>query len=512
MDNLITSVVGLGNSPTATDEVIGKLIGYLHHADGNVRRLACSALGKLGSSSAERPLLAMLDDDKPQVRQYALKALVRIATPFAIPIIQRILTNTREKPYNISLAARLLQQLPKKRVQSTGRSVLAHLSPDQQAIMDELRLWIRRPKGSHITVGGYAGTGKTTIAASLRNVLNADTPKRTVAFACFTGKASQVLKRKLFEQQAVYKDDTIGTLHSLIYKPRLDKHGRIKGWRRVSAIEADLIIIDEASMVTREMWQDIRSYGIPIIAIGDHGQLPPIGDEHSLMEKPDLRLETIHRHAQDNPILRVATLARTTGIIPYEQFSTTVLKVPRKTDAARQVVDRMFHAAVSDGLILCGRNATRVRINQKIRSMMGFTSDVPQVGERVICLKNNYMTDGEPIYNGMVGILKKIAPHKDHWYEADIAFSDEHRFYTGTISRHQFHKERYVEDVPGIHYKEIGDRFDFGYALTVHKSQGSQADRVLLFEEHAPYWEGQLWNRWLYTAVTRAVRELYIIA
>lgn len=514
-DALIHRIVRLGEENTSPDVVV-ELMGYLSHSDGNVRRLACSALGKLRVKEAERPLANMLDDEKPQVRQYALKALEGVATPFVLPALRRVVSTTEEQPYNLAIARMLIDKLekPLRRAINTSAPVISHsldLSVDQKRVIDTLRSWILRPKGEFITVGGYAGTGKTTIAAVLRTTLHRDHPKLRVAFACFTGKASQVLKNKLIDQKAIFYTDTVGTLHSLMYKPRLDSKGHIKGWSRVPDIEADRIVIDEASMVTAKMWEDIRSYGVPIIAIGDHGQLPPVGDEYSLMQKPQLCLETIHRHALDNPILKVATLARTTGVIPFDTFSPTVRKVHRKSEASGEITDRVFRAMKDDTLILCGRNRTRVRLNAHIRTLLGFETDEPMVGEQVICLKNNYEVFGAPIYNGMVGRLLKLTPSGDHWYEAEIRFRDEERLYGGKISRHQFHKEHYVEDVPGIHYRQIGDRFDFGYALTVHKSQGSQADRVLLFEEQSPYWEGELWNRWLYTAVTRAVKELYIV-
>ena len=386
-----------------------------------------------------------------------------------------------------------------------------HLSHDQKFVLESLLSWIKDPKNGFITVGGYAGTGKTTITAILRTLLKKQSPNLAVSFACFTGKASQVLKSKLVEQKSIFKGDSIGTLHSLMYKPKVDKNGQIVGWKKVSDIDSDLIIIDEASMITQDMWRDLCSYNVPIIAIGDHGQLPPVGDSYSLMDNPNLRLETIHRHAQDNPILKVATLARTTGKIPFQDFSSTVRKVARGTEEAQEIVDKIFGSLHESTLILCGRNATRVRLNQQIRARLDFSSDEPVVGEQVICLKNNYKNLARPIYNGMIGKLIKLSPSDKHWYEAEILFHGEEVPYIGKISRYQFHKEKYLEAVKGIHYSEIGDRFDFGYALTVHKSQGSQAERVLLFEEPSAYWEDELWSRWLYTAVTRAVKELYII-
>jgi len=386
-----------------------------------------------------------------------------------------------------------------------------NLSSDQKFVLESLLSWVRNPKNGFITVGGYAGTGKTTITAILRTLLKKQSPNLSVAFACFTGKATQVLKGKLVEQRSIFKGDSIGTLHSLMYKPKVDKNGQIVGWKKVSAIDADLIIIDEASMITQDMWRDICSYGVPIIAIGDHGQLPPVGDNYSLMDNPQLRLETIHRHAQDNPILQVAILARTTGKIPFQDFSATVRKVARNSLEAEEIIDKIFNSFNDNTLILCGRNATRVKLNQQIRSRLDFTSDEPVIGEQVICLKNNYKNLARPIYNGMIGKLIRLTPSDKHWYEAEILFHDEEVPYHGKISKYQFHKEKYLSEVKGIHYSEIGDRFDFGYALTVHKSQGSQADRVLLFEEPSSYWEDELWSRWLYTAVTRAVKELYII-
>ncbi|MBI2596805.1 ATP-binding domain-containing protein [Candidatus Daviesbacteria bacterium] len=386
-----------------------------------------------------------------------------------------------------------------------------YLSSDQKFVLESLLSWVRNPKNGFITVGGYAGTGKTTITSVLRVLLKKQSPNLSISFACFTGKASIVLKSKLIEQKAIFNGDTIGTIHSLMYKPRIDKNGQIIGWRRVSKIDADLIIVDEASMVTKDMWQDLCSYNIPIIAIGDHGQLPPVGDTYSLMDNPSLKLETIHRHAQDNPILQIATLARTTGQIPFKEFSPFVKKVPRGTTDAQEIIDNIFSNFNENTLILCGRNTTRVKLNQQIRQKMGLTSDEPIIGERVICLKNNYKNLTRPIYNGMIGKLVKLAPSDKHWYEAEIIFQDDPEPFQGRISKYQFHKEKYLEEVKGIHYTEIGDRFDFGYALTVHKSQGSQADIVLLFEEPSTYWEDELWNRWLYTAVTRAVKQLYII-
>ena len=541
--DLTTQIVAWGESG---DEVnVYQLLGFLGYEDGNVRRLACSALGKIGSNLAERPLMAMLFDDKPQVRQYAIKALRSCGTDACLPAMEKIIKTENEEPYNQEAAQMTMKVIKNRKRMATGETRGSRiksgmteknttsitpqkpkslhqvelrpiknrikLSDDQWAVVKSLVEWLRKPDSQFITAGGYAGTGKTTLIGVLRQMMHESAPEVKVAFACYTGKASQVLKTKLLEQGAFRKQDFCGTIHQLMYSPKLDKDGKIAGWTRNKSIKHDLIIVDEASMVTAEIWQDLMKYGIYLIAIGDHGQLPPIGDGFNLMEKPQLRLEKIHRHAAGNPIIEVATLARMQGKIPHMDFNSRVKKIKKGTEEEAKLVEDIFSSFDEQTLILCGRNRTRVRLNQAIRKHLGYESSEPVAGERLICLKNNYENPEGPIFNGMVGELVTIKPHKKHWYEADIYFSDEGRGYEGLISRYQFNQERYIESVPGIHYREIGDRFDFGYALTVHKAQGSQANRVLLFEEPCSHWPGELWNRWLYTAVTRAVEELYII-
>ncbi|MFS8159608.1 MAG: AAA family ATPase, partial [Candidatus Roizmanbacteria bacterium] len=259
----------------------------------------------------------------------------------------------------------------KTKIQFQGDITLPdYLSADQKLVLEALLLWIQNPKNGYITVGGYAGTGKTTITSILRTVLEKLSPKLRVSFACFTGKASMVLKSKLIDQKAILGTDTIGTIHSLMYKPKIDSKGRIISWKKVEKIESDLIIIDEASMLTKDMWKDLLSYKIPIIAIGDHGQLPPVGDTYSLMQKPELRLETIHRHRDGNPILEVATLARTTGKIPFKTFSPYVKKLARNSQEAEDLILSIFGSVDENTLILCGRNNTRIRLNNQIRQIM----------------------------------------------------------------------------------------------------------------------------------------------
>ncbi|MEI7511887.1 MAG: AAA family ATPase [Candidatus Uhrbacteria bacterium] len=387
-------------------------------------------------------------------------------------------------------------------------------SEDQARVLERLHEWSLKPDSRSITLGGYAGTGKTTVIAALRRELAASCPDLSVAFCSYTGKASQVLRQTLIAAGALYPQDTCGTIHSLLYSPLVGEDGTILGWMRSKEIDANLIIVDEASMVTDHIWQDLLIANLPIIAVGDHGQLPPIEGKYNLMDKTDLTLERIHRQAENNPIIQLAQEARLTGKISVGDFSKSVRKFSYATHEASDVndlVDHLLSNVHDDMLILCGYNKTRVALNKSVRQKLGRESDDPEGGDRVVCLKNTYVTPGSPIYNGMVGTLDSITPEGDHWYAANIAFVDEEREFAGLISRHQFNQPQTIQTVPGLGPKHIGERFDYGYALTVHKSQGSQANTVLLFEERFPKSSDDDWRRWLYTAVTRARENLYII-
>ncbi len=161
----------------------------------------------------------------------------------------------------------------------------------------------------------------------------------------------------------------------------------------------------------------------------------------------------------------------------------------------------------TDTLILCGYNTTRKRLNAHIRNSLGFESPTPTSGDRVICLRNNHMAK---IYNGMLGTIINIEKKDDQWYNAEIAMDGSEENYSGLISVAQFGADSALNFTENRKQTVRGDLFDFGYALTVHKAQGSQAKRVILFEERFKQMDDDQWRRWLYTAVTRAEKELFI--
>lgn len=383
------------------------------------------------------------------------------------------------------------------------------LSADQKLSLDAILNWFQNEKEhkQYISLGGYAGTGKTTLIAHIRKELHIIDPNVKVGFASYTGKAARVLRTKLIQQQVVLPQDTVGTIHSLIYSPIVNERKEIVGWKQKESIDRTLIIIDEASMVDEVIWGNLCSYGIPIIVVGDHGQLPPIKGSFNLIEEPQLTLDEIHRQARMNPIIGLSIQAREHGCIKFGTYSDTVIKYDMASHEAQEAMQELLNSVHTDTLVLCGYNSTRIKLNTHIRGALGFETAEPSPGDRVICLRNNHK---KHIFNGMLGTLQSIKRVDDAWYMAEIVMDDEEDVYKDLISIAQFNAPTAMNFTDKRSQIMRGDLFDFGYALTVHKAQGSQAKRVILFEEWFRKMSGDEWKRWLYTAVTRAEEELYI--
>ncbi len=359
------------------------------------------------------------------------------------------------------------------------------LSSDQQVALDWINKWIDEGKSfRELTFGGFAGTGKTTL---IRQVLNDKAnQKLAISVMSFTGKACSVLWSKDIPAQ---------TIHSSIYHVEVDKKNEPIFHLR-SRIEdcPELIIVDEASMVSSTLYEDLCSFLIPVLWVGDHGQLEPIGDNPGLMLDPTVKLEKIHRQAEGNPIIQFSQMVRTGHrpvITDHGLTEEGVYCVLRK----RELTKAMFLEADQ---IIVGLNRTRVKLNKWIRANRSFPSE-PVIGDRVICLKNHKAFG---VFNGLQGVIKGIIKDNDPLlYQAEIETEDGHTF-QGRVLKDQFNKEKGLVDATDGRKDTY---WDYGYAITCHKAQGSEWDKVVVVEDYCPYFD---MNRWRYTAVTRATKEL----
>ena len=288
------------------------------------------------------------------------------------------------------------------------------------------------------------------------------------------------------------------TLHSLIYRPK-DVESEEPTFvlnEESPAIGASLIVIDECSMVDDELGRDLLSFGKPVLVLGDPAQLPPVkGGGFFTEAEPDIMLTEVHRQAADNPIVRLSMIVREGGRLDYGAWGESRV-IPRRD------IDSI--AVTGADQVLVGLNRTRRLYNRRMRELFGFTQTLPEAGDKLVCLKND-RTKG--LLNGSIWKVKVMSPMRRNKLRMALVPEDDANrkpVRVGVIPAF-FESD---EEIPYALRRE-SDEFDFGYALTVHKSQGSQWDDVVLFDESGAFREHR--NRWLYTGITRAAEKLTIV-
>jgi exodeoxyribonuclease-5 len=359
----------------------------------------------------------------------------------------------------------------------------------EKALRDVDRWFYTESKHKPIyRVFGYAGTGKSTLARHFASNIDGH-----VCYAAFTGKAASVMRRA----------GCVGakTIHSLIYKTEEDEKGRVtfRLNRNNSDLKgAALLIVDECSMVDEKIGRDLLSFGVPILVLGDPAQLPPPGGAGFFTEcEPDNMLTEIHRQAEDNPIIHLSKLVREGNRLSKGDYgeSRIVSKIGRQT-------------AIDADQILVGRNATRMDKNYKMRRMLGYGDGLyPVVNDKLICLKNDSSLG---IYNGMMfkvdGINQQLSGPKSKFFHMSLDGEDYTHAIMVKVPKAMFSGERIP---PGSWILKEGQQFDYGYAITTHKAQGSQWENVLIYDESWCFRDE--WQRWLYTAITRASERVTMV-
>jgi exodeoxyribonuclease-5 len=386
---------------------------------------------------------------------------------------------------------------------------------------------------------GYAGTGKTSIA----KVLASQYPGN-IQFGAYTGKAASVLTRKGCGAR---------TIHSRIYLPQGDRRHQMEALEKTlgemtpeerkgeeaqrmellvtqikatiakpgfvlnpasDLADADLFIVDEVSMVDEKLARDIMSFEVPLIVLGDPAQLPPVGNGGFFTQGgekvADYLLTKVMRQQEDGAIIDLATYVRNNMGLPG-----------RNSQIVRQVSRSQ---AIEFDQILVGKNTTRWAKNLTYRKIIGRTAQIIMPGERIICLENHRE------YQAMNGQQFRVLEiNEDHDKEdqtkvliqcecspagapaarcADCGWEPKWvALWTGGFID--------IDEEARLKNKPYGKRqaamyATYGYAITVHKAQGSEWKNVLLYDEGSVF-RKDAW-RWQYTGITRASERLTVVS
>lgn len=393
-------------------------------------------------------------------------------------------------------------------------------SPQQKQAHDQVKTWLADPQDQIFRLFGYAGTGKTTIAKVLT-----DEVEGGVYFMTFTGKAALVLRDKGCPGAT--------TIHSMIYTPKIKSMSHLAALQRqkreltdpgiLADIEykigkekenlrhpafnlnlqspiadAKLIVLDEVSMVGNQIGSDLVTFGVPILALGDPAQLPPVGDGgYFTNQEPDALLTEIHRQAEGSPIIHLATEVRNGRMLKQGTYGESMVIAK----GVHKIADMVKYDQ-----IIVGKNETRRVINNEVRKYKGINQHLPMTGEMLICLKNDKETG---LLNGSQWEVQSCEVVDEDMLCMNIRApgnSEDNYAFEVMAWRHYF--EGREKDIAPYSMMEA-QHFDFGYAITCHKSQGSQYGSVVVVDESQCFRQDA--RKWLYTAITRAADRITVI-
>ena len=371
-------------------------------------------------------------------------------------------------------------------------------SGEQHGAIRRIVEWYRSGP-QELYLAGYAGVGKSTVAGIAIAELRAKCGVKNVKTAAYTGKAASVLRKKGVSGAQ--------TIHSLIYTAVEDEEtGEVRFMLSPDspAADADLIVLDECSMVDKAMADDLRSFGKKILVMGDPGQLPPINGEGAFTARePDIFLREIHRQAAGSPIIELATLARQGKPLPvgYENDGVRVLRLTKETQSL------IYREETQP---ICGKNSVRWCYAQRIRRLRGFEGEIPTPGERLLCRRNDRE---EGLFNGGLGTLLSVEDAVGGLLRLDVRMDDLEKESRGLLVDPYLFRRHFTNGAAARLPRSKGTpwphEFDWSTPITAHVGQGSSWDDVTVIDDSGAFRENRA--KWLYTSVTRAERGLTVL-
>ncbi len=361
-------------------------------------------------------------------------------------------------------------------------------SPGQDSALEAVSAWLKRGEPQVFRLFGFAGTGKTTLAKQIAADVSGE-----VAFGAYTGKAALVLRSKGCRGAS--------TIHSMIYRSRGESEDDDTPSfvlnKKSAAADADLIIIDECSMVDEDLGRDLLSFGTQVLVLGDTAQLPPVkGGGFFTDAEPDAMLTEVHRQAADNPIIRLSMEVRAGRRLSLGTYGES--RIIRRADVGSTMV-------MQADQVLVGTNKTRRAYNGRMRELLGHEGSRPLVGEKLVCLRNDKK---KGLLNGGTWSVKSVHANRGVKYSMSLIADEETEREAVRVGVHPAFFDG-TDDQLSPAARRDSDQFDYGYALTVHKAQGSQWNDVVLFDESYAFREHR--DRWLYTALTRAAHRITVV-
>ncbi|MBA7508386.1 ATP-dependent RecD-like DNA helicase [subsurface metagenome] len=377
--------------------------------------------------------------------------------------------------------------------------LINNLAAKERIILDDIQMKAIEKAVTEkiLVITGSPGTGKSTILNFVIKIFEKE--NKSVLLGAPTGRAS----KRLYE--ATGKEAK--TIHRLLnYNPKLNKF--IKNEK--NPIDADMVIIDEASMLDIRLMRNLLLAIKPqtgVIFVGDVDQLPAVGPGNVLSEiigsdiVPVIELQKIYRQEGESLIIYNAHKVRD-GQFPY-------IGKPKNNDfffieknEPEEVVDLILNLLTQripksfnynplyDVQVLVPTNKGIVgvnNLNSRIQDILNFNSQKVlrgsvqyRLNDKVMQLKNNY---GKDVYNGDIGFINGIDMEME---EITVNFDGRNVDYS---------------------FFEL-DELNLSYAISIHKSQGSEFKCVIipLLTSHYMLLQRNL----LYTAITRA-KELAVI-
>ena len=434
-------------------------------------------------------------------------------------------------------------------------------TPCQERLLRAVSAFLSSDDGDILVVNGYAGTGKTTaMAAVVAGLAALEIPSVLLAP---TGRAAKVLSQ--------YAGHPASTIHKHIYRQKsLSAEGVGAFTLTFNKARSTLFIVDEVSLIglsdgfgTGNLLEDLVAFvragtDCRLILMGDAAQLPPVGLDASPALSASfmngfggvsyVELTTVVRQAADSGILRNATGLR--ELLPYSGASLRLSVFPDVKrisggELLEALADAYGHYGEDEVMVLCRSNKRAGRYNAGIRSSVLYHEERLVRGERLMIVRNHYLDglDGtDYIANGDMAKLVWIKHFEEryglHFADACLSFPDygdqevemkvlldvlesdapslgqeaAQALFTGVLADYAdlpTKKKRYdaVRSDPFFNALQI----KYAHAITCHKAQGGQWKCVFVDN---PFWQDELQEedlKWLYTALTRAVEQVYLV-